>query len=170
MRNPWLHCYQILKNQALLFIRKTISKPALLLIIVTFLVMPISNLGKRWGLPVAGKAASEPKGKRKHGGNVSSIKPSKQRKKRRTGNAGDVSAAAAAPVASAASGAHSSASASVGLAAETTAQHLQRHCRKDCHLRCARCKWLGSVASGSLQDCMTWNHNKVITSMYRTRR
>ena len=116
--------------------------------IVVIPVVPMSNLGQRWGLPAAGVAASEPKGKRKRGDSVSSIKPSKQRKKRRTGKATAVSvalAAPAAPAASAASGAACSASAAAGLATETAAQHLQRHCSKDAHLRCARCKWLGLV-------------------------
>ena len=99
--------------------------------------MPVSNLGKRWGLPVPGAAASKPKGKRKRGDSVSSIKPAKHRKQRRTGKGTAVSAA---PAAVAASGA-------AGLASETEAQHLQRHCSKDSHLRCARCKWLGRVAA-----------------------
>ena len=76
--------------------------------------MPVSNLGKRWGLPVPGAAASKPKGKRKRGDSVSSIKPAKHRKQRRTGKGTAVSAAPAAPAAVAASGAG-------GLASETEA-------------------------------------------------
>lgn len=105
--------------------------------------MPVSNLGKRWGLPVPGAAASKPKGKRKRGDSVSSIKPAKHRKQRRTGKGTAVSAARAAPAAPAAV----AASGAAGLASETEAHNLQRHCSKDSHLRCARCKWLGRVAA-----------------------
>jgi len=104
--------------------------------------MPPPNLGKRWGFTVASSAASKPKGKRKRGDSVSipsrSSKPScqpKQRKKARGSQASAASAAAAtaAPAASCAA----------GLAAETEAQHLKRHCAHDSHMRCPRCKWLG---------------------------
>ena len=104
--------------------------------------MPPPNLGKRWGFTVASSAASKPKGKGKRGDSVSipsrSSKPScqpKQRKKARGSQASAASAAAAtaAPAASCAA----------GLAAETEAQHLKRHCAHDSHMRCPRCKWLG---------------------------
>ena len=93
--------------------------------------MPPSNLGQRWGLTAAGSAASKPKGKRKRGESVSAGQP-KQRKKAKASLA---SAASAAPA--------SAASYAAGLADETEAQHLKRHCAEDSHLRCARCKWLG---------------------------
>ena len=105
--------------------------------------MPPSNLGLRWGLTAAGSAASKPKGKRKRGGSVSarssSTKPSCKPKQRK---AAKLSAASAASTASAAT-ASAAASCAAGLADETEAQHLKRHCAHDSHLRCARCKWLG---------------------------
>ena len=96
--------------------------------------MPPSNLGQRWGLTAAGSAASKPKGKRKRGESVSAGQP-KQRKKAKASLASAASAASAAPA--------SAASYAAGLADETEAQHLKRHCAEDSHLRCARCKWLG---------------------------